>query len=320
MDIIQNYTIRLINSNIHNSLNLKKMKTKRNFILTAFISILINSISFSQDLAKWNAQLKECNHIETTSDSDNVWKSKDYANSPQPHERIIGEIKTRDYIGLRAYYSGSQCNCKDNLSGHINYKTNEEIYESIKEYANAEYGESYPYFTIRDAKYSIRYKVETNYGLPFTCGTCDEKYEHYYIFMTATIVVSNQVFNTVTKPTDPLNRALIKALQDIREGSRLALDQIKTTNGNKEDFKDQIVEILLDEGYKVVAKDYLEKLYEEQQAQQSGIFNDRTTVKENNFSAIGYFINVKQTETAIKVQVINVSTGEYDANVTVKLE
>ena len=67
----------------------------------------------------------------------------------------------------------------------------------------------------------------------------------------------------------------------------------------------------------VVAKEYLDKLYEEQQAQQSGIYNDNTTVKDNNFSAVGYYINVKITETSLRVQVINVSTGEYEGNATV---
>lgn len=135
--------------------------------------------------------------------------------------------------------------------------------------------------------------------------------------LSATIVLPAK--QQVAPKVEPLKQAITKALQDVREGSRLALDQIKIVNGDKEDFKDKIVEILLDEGYKVVAKDYLEKLYEEQQAQQSGIYNDRTTVQENNFSAVGYYINVKKTETAIKVQVINVSTGEYEANVTINL-
>jgi UDP-glucose 6-dehydrogenase len=137
--------------------------------------------------------------------------------------------------------------------------------------------------------------------------------DYYWWYNISAIVVSTK------SQEDMLFKAIQKALQNIREGSRLALDQIKIANEDKEDFKDQIVEILLDEGYKVVAKDYLEKLYEEQKAQQSGIYNERTTVQENNFSAVGYYINVKQTETAIKVQVINVSTGEYEANVTVNL-
>lgn len=133
-----------------------------------------------------------------------------------------------------------------------------------------------------------------------------------------------QVSTTQIKPkvkVDPLTQAITKALLNIREGSRLALDQVRTINGeDKEDFKDQVVEILLDEGYKVVAKEYLDKLYEEQQAQQSGIYNDRTTVQENNFSAVGYYINVKKSDTSIKVQIINVSTGEYESNVTVSID
>lgn len=126
--------------------------------------------------------------------------------------------------------------------------------------------------------------------------------------------------NTETHSEDVLSKTMNKALQNIREGSRLALDQIKITNGDKEEFKDHIIEILLDNGYKIVAKDYLDKLYEEQQAQQSGIYNDRTTVQENNFSAVGYYINVKKSDTSIKVQIINVSTGEYESNVTVSID
>ncbi len=89
---------------------------------------------------------------------------------------------------------------------------------------------------------------------------------------------------------------------------------------DREEYQDQVVEILLDKGYKVVAKEYLEKLYEEQKNQQSGIYNEKTTVQENNFSAVGYYLNVKLTETSLRVQVINVSTGEYAGNATVKLQ
>ena len=89
---------------------------------------------------------------------------------------------------------------------------------------------------------------------------------------------------------------------------------------NKEDYKDEVVEVLLDKGFKVVAKEYLERLFEEQKSQQSGVYNEKTTVKEDNFSAVGYYLNVKLTETALRVQVINVSTGEYDGNVTIKLQ
>lgn len=121
-----------------------------------------------------------------------------------------------------------------------------------------------------------------------------------------------------TQTYENMSKAMDKALRNVREGSRIAIDQVTVWSGiNREDCKDQLIDVLLDKGYKVVAKDYLEKLYEEQQKQQSGIYNDRTTVQENNFSAVGYFINVKVTETSLRVQVVNVSTGEYEGNATV---
>lgn len=121
-----------------------------------------------------------------------------------------------------------------------------------------------------------------------------------------------------TQSLENLSQALNKALRNVREGSRVAIDQVTVISSmDRGEFKDQLIDVLLDKGYKVVAKDYLEKLYEEQQKQQSGIYNDRTTVQENNFSAVGYFINVKVTETSLRVQVVNVSTGEYEGNATV---
>ena len=86
---------------------------------------------------------------------------------------------------------------------------------------------------------------------------------------------------------------------------------------DRETLKDQLIDVLLDNGYKVVAKEYLERLYQEQQDQQSGIYNDRTTVQGDNFSGVGYYLNVKVTETSLRVQVVNVSTGEYEGNATV---
>ena len=113
-------------------------------------------------------------------------------------------------------------------------------------------------------------------------------------------------------------QALNKALRNVREGSRLAIDQVTVINSmDREALKDQLLDVLLDKGYRVVAKDYLEKLYEEQKDQQSGIYNDKTTVQTDNFSAVGYYLNVKVTETSLRVQVVNVSTGEYEGNATV---
>ncbi len=137
---------------------------------------------------------------------------------------------------------------------------------------------------------------------------------HRWYKASATIVIPD----TEAEANEKLSQAIDKALRNVREGSRLAIDQVSVRTGiNREDYKDQLIDILLDKGYKVVAKEYLEKLYEEQQNQQSGIYNDKTTVQENNFSAVGYYINVKVTETSLRVQVVNVSTGEYEGNATV---
>ena len=113
--------------------------------------------------------------------------------------------------------------------------------------------------------------------------------------------------------------AIGKATREIDEGNRFALDRLNILDEqtDRQLAKSNIVDYLIGRGYKVVAKEYLEKLYEEQQNQQSGIYNERTTVQENNFSAVGYYINVKVTETSLRVQVVNVSTGEYEGNATV---
>jgi hypothetical protein len=117
---------------------------------------------------------------------------------------------------------------------------------------------------------------------------------------------------------DILPQALNKALRNVHEGSRLAIDQVTVTSSmDREALKDQLLDVLLDKGYRVVAKDYLEKLYDEIKDWESGIYNENTTGKENNFSAVGYYINVKVTETSLRVQVVNVSTGEYEGNATV---
>ena len=225
--------------------------------------------------------------------------------------------QTETYLGrISREYDGGKENRLSNGSidkSECIYYSEEQLFSKLKSAAYMTYGESniiLKYFaTTVDEKLVGRW----NFG-------CDVYQRTYKASASVYVIRTEPAVTSMANSVDPLNQALTKALQDIREGSRLALDIVKIAEGDKEDFKDQIVEILLDEGYKVVAKEYLEKLYEEQKAQQSGIYNERTTVQENNFSAVGYYINVKQTETAIKVQVINVSTGEYEANVTVKLE
>ena len=137
------------------------------------------------------------------------------------------------------------------------------------------------------------------------------KYKRTFI-ITASVVVKN----IEAYVSEKLPEVLDKAMRNVRPGARMAIDQI-TGSVNIETHRNNIIDALLDKGYKVVAKEYLQKLYEEQQNQQSGIYNDNTTVQENNFSAVGYYINVKITNNSIRVQVVNVSTGEYEGNATV---
>jgi hypothetical protein len=121
-----------------------------------------------------------------------------------------------------------------------------------------------------------------------------------------------------TQWNETLVKAVDKAMNKVRVGSRLAIDQVSVTGSalNKETVKDQLIDVLLDKDYKVVAKEYLEKLKEEQ-AQQAKDHNERTTAQTENFSGVGYFLNVRVNEKSIRVQVVNVSTGEYEGNATV---
>lgn len=233
----------------------------------------------------------------------------EWEKAPKPNEIEIGII-TRTGKGEKTHYYDNCTYWRKELRGGSrvegNTPTIEKLYEALLNKAKNEYGETNPNFMLRKFKAIRREEIEY-YDKKHVC------YE--YFDCSALVVIPDAAFEA----NEHLSKAINKALENIREGSRLALDQIKIANGDKDDYKDQIVSILLDEGYKVVAKDYLEKLLEEQEQQQSGVYNSKTTVKENNLSAIGYYINVKQTETAIKVQVINVSTGEYEANVTENL-
>lgn len=184
--------------------------------------------------------------------------------------------------------------------------TDENLYEKLLETAKQKYAEQYPKFVLRNFKSSIRKK--------WNDPTKYSNMTYYSYDVSATVVVTDPKLAA----NENLSIAIDKALRNVREGARLAIDNVSVPSGtNREDYKDNIVDVLLDKGYKVVAKEYLEKLYEEQQKQQSGIYNDKTTVQENNFSAIGYYINVKVTESSVRVSVVNVSTGEYEGNATI---
>ena len=222
----------------------------------------------------------------------------DYMKAPKPDEKIIGSLNN--------YKTSKTCNASQHL-------LDREIYERALTHARERYS-NYAWIDLRNVK--IVTNADTGYSDNDMILVGDE----YRFIDRATLncaVVTKLSQGELLKTK--LSQAMKKALRDVPEGARLAIDRITSDNDeiDRETLKDQVTDMLLDKGYRIVAKEYFAKLYEEQQAQQSGIYNERTTVQENNFSAVGYYINVKVTETSVRVQVVNVSTGEYEGNATV---
>lgn len=217
----------------------------------------------------------------------NFGYAQDYLNAPKANEKVLGTVSV----------TGKALTCSSDYG--CSY-TRIQWYEAL----------------LRKAKQDFPGKVFDIRGME--TGRQDGSSSYY--FGPAVGKVVDLGGSPETQSLENLSKAMDKALRNVREGSRVAIDMVTVSGGvsiNREDLKDQIIDALLDKGYKVVAKDYLEKMYEEQEAQQSGIYNESTTVKTDNFSAVGYYINVKVTETSLRVQVVNVSTGEYEGNATV---
>ena len=214
----------------------------------------------------------------------------DYDNPPKDGEKIIGTVEY------------SYTTRRDDETKH-----REQIYIILLERAKQKYPNQD--IDIRRLSYKLDFEYDDR-------SHRHNNWEKTWRGVSSGVVVD--LHDPIAKYDKTLSQAIEKSFRNVREGSRMAIDQVTVINGiNKEETKDQLIDILLDKGYKVVAKEYLQKLYEEQQTQQSGIYNDKTTVQDNNFSAVGYFINVKVTETSVRVQVVNVSTGEYEGNATV---
>lgn len=215
---------------------------------------------------------------------------------PKPTETKIETIDKTMPAGFmmekRDYYDNSS-NWQVYSKLYDDYST-EQLYELL---INSKYKNN-PILTIRNFKCKAAFETESSRKAgPDEVRTTRKKYHCTCVMVAKDLTV----------------HALEQALENIRTGSRFAIDNISVSGElNREDYKDRIVDLLLDRGYKVVAKEYLEKLYAEQQAQQSGIYNDRTTVQDNNFSAVGYFINIRASKSSVRVQIVNVSTGEFD--------
>ena len=232
-----------------------------------------------------------------------------YAQTKYEWEKPAKPIETEIGVITLSVDGGSQKYTPNGVQDSSVEYSKEQLFEKLLTKAKSQYAESYPNFALRNFKIVDSNKnSEGGHGSTFYIRTT------YTYKLSAAVVIPDPI----AEANENLSRAINKAFRNVRQGSRIAIDQVTVWSGlNREDYKDQVIDVLLDKGYKVVAKEYLEKLYEEQQNQQSGIYNDKTTVQENNFSAVGYYINVKVTETSVRVQVINVSTGEYEGNATV---
>lgn len=250
-----------------------------------------------------------------------------YEMAPSSSEKVIGTVSGETdagrkydlYVYKESMFSGGweYDDTKDKRSTYSKGK----LYEYCLSEAKRKYGNSYPDLALRNFTYCKEERSVPNYTTNSQVIGSGTKYSHrdvterVYIY-SATVVIGDPKVIANQK----LSNAIDKSFRNIRQESRIAIDQvIVPSTVNRDDYKDKLIDILLDKGYKIVAKEFLQKLYEEQQAQQSGIYNDRTTVQENNFSAVGYYVNVKLTETSIRIQVINVSTGEYESNATIEL-
>ena len=253
-------------------------------IFIVLLTMLVNSASYAQEKQEWE--------------------------KPKSTERVIGTININkdggSYVSRGTGWNGDIVE-EDNRTVY----TNVELYNFLKQKVEEQYAEKYPNYRIRD------FDIEQT-SSNFSGGTRPYFYSGiaYKYKVSATVVVPDYQ----RQITEGFSKAMDKGFRNVREGSRIAIDIVTVASGidmDRSTVKDMIVDVLLDKDYKVVAKEYLEKLLKEQQEQQSGIYNDNTTVRDNNFSAVGYYINVKVTETSLRLQVINVSTGEYEGNVTI---
>ena len=228
----------------------------------------------------------------------------DWKKPPKSTEKVIGKVSMEHYGGFVSEYDGvgglRRQDCREYLSDN-------DMYISLLKKAKDEYGKTHPKLSLRN--FSSSYKD--------TKEVINDRYRHYNrkYYSSAIVVIPDATTGT----NEQLPEIAFKALRHVPEGSRLAIDQVIVTREmDEENIKDQLLDLLLDKGYRVVAKEYLQKLYNEQQDQlNSGLYNPDTTVEGSKFSAVGYFINVKVTESSIRVQVVNVSTGEYEGNATV---
>lgn len=236
--------------------------------------------------------------------------AQDYSGAPKPNEKVIATVTARVECGLITYVRNHGFKNPPSDINTLRYFSREELYQVLLNKAIEEYGTDYPRLKLRNMK-----TTDHNNYTSDRVGT-NRRYYDIGITKFWQNISASVVIDLKEEAYENISNVLGKALSGVRSGSKIAIDALVVSNGDdREEYKDFVISNLLDKGYKVVAKEYLERLYEEQLNQQSGIYNENTVVMENNFSAVGYYLNLNVTESFIRAQVVNVSTGEYEGNV-----
>lgn len=273
------------------------MKTTKNILLVALMAVLSISAANAQSQAQ-KGLLEE------------------FEQSPKSTEKVIAVItKTINAGEVYGRYTWDPNYYRRNagkwvldryIYNEVKY-TEEQLLETLFSLAKEKYREEYPKFVLRDFNYTKDRQYDLGSG-------SKQEIERFTYICSAKVVITDP------KEAAKENLSLIieKAMRNVQTGSRVAIDQVNVIDGiNEDDYRDNLIEILLDKGYKVIAKEFMQRLYEEQIQQQTGVYNEETMVQENNFSAVGYYINIRMTEETLRMQVVNVSTGEYEGNATI---
>ena len=207
----------------------------------------------------------------------------------------IGNASAQDYSKARKHPSKTEVILSTNLKTKNGYDSYQAAYKAALREANRAYPEKD--VEVRDLRED---DVKVNAG-----GSGSHYYRYTIVEMPSAV-------------TQKLYVAIEKATKDIEEGNRFALDKVTIIDRSidKEKIKGQVVDMLLERNYKVVAKDMLERLSKEQQTQQNGSSDEENANEQNKFTSVGYYVIVRVTEEYVQVQVVNVSTGEFEGNVT----
>lgn len=261
-------------------------------------------------------------------------QNQEWKQPPRPNEKVIEVYKIGLYAGNIEHSLKYVC-CPDTTihtekDNRINLGE-EELY-TIYKTALKKYYEKYNYFSLRDFKYTIKDNISQDDFFKLKKGDvlidkqCNEikyfrmggngpygrgYYDHYKVYILSATLVLPDNSNFIND--EDLKNAVDNALKRVEVGSILAFGTIDVDDKSEidgESLKDDLTEIILDKGYKMVAKEHLKRLYDESKKGENDMYNKETVVQGNNFSAVGYFIDIKVTPKTIKLEVLSVGEGE----------